>query len=223
MKITSNRFISVLGSAVLFIGLNVMAGACKKAKPDQVPTPPDIIYSDSAKSLLFVGNSLTYFNDLPKLVADIGRAKGVEIKTEMVAYGNYALEDHWNDGQIQQLIATKKYDFVVIQQGPSSQSDGRISLLDYGARIKGVCTANNTKLAFFMVWPAFANFHTFDGVINNYTNAAVATNSLLCPVGRIWKDYFLATGDYSYYGPDMFHPSLAGSKDAARIIYETLF
>ncbi|MBK8496869.1 MAG: SGNH/GDSL hydrolase family protein [Chitinophagaceae bacterium] len=204
------------------IFLSIVAGACKKAKPAQTP-PGIIILSDSAKSILFVGNSLTFYNDLPGLVAKAGRDNGVEIKTEMIAYPNYALEDHWNDGQIQTLIASKKYDFVVVQQGPSSQSDGRISLLDYGGRIKGVCAANNTKLAFFMVWPAFANFHTFDGVIKNYTDAAAATNSLLCPVGKLWKDYFLSTGDYSYYGPDMFHPSLKGSENAAKIIFDTLF
>lgn len=203
------------------IFLSTLVGACKKAKPIQVPPP--VVVSDSAKSILFVGNSLTYFNDLPKIVARIGKDSGIEIKTEMVAYPNYALEDHWNDGSIQVLIANNKYDFVVVQQGPSSQADGRIMLLDYGTRIKNICIPHNTQLAFFMVWPAFANFHTFDGVINNYTNAAVATNSLLCPVGKIWKEYFLATGDYSYYGGDMFHPSYRGSENAALIIFKTLF
>jgi hypothetical protein len=205
--------------ALLF--LSITAGACKKAKPIQ--SEPVIVFSDSAKSILFVGNSLTFSNDLPGLVGRIGKDNGIEIKTEIVAYGNYALEDHWNDGKIQQLIATKKYDFVVVQQGPSSQADGRAMLLDYGARIKNICTPHNTKLAFFMVWPAHSNFHTFDGVIKNYTDAATATNSLLCPVGKVWKEYFLGTGDYSYYGPDMFHPSQKGSESAAQIIYKTLF
>jgi len=221
MKTISKQGYSVMWIMTCFILLSIVAGACKKTKPTQ--SEPPIVYSDSAKSILFVGNSLTYYNDLPKLVARIGRDSGIEIKTEMVAYPNYALEDHWNDGQIQQLIATKKYDFVVVQQGPSSQADGRIMLLDYGARIKNICVPHNTKLAFFMVWPAFSNFHTFDGVINNYTNAAVVTNSLLCPVGKVWKDYFLSTGDYSYYGPDMFHPSQKGSEHAALIIFKTLF
>jgi hypothetical protein len=210
-----------------FAFLSIAAGACKKTTPTKPspPTIPDpiIIYSDTAKKILFVGNSLTYYNDLPKLVAKIGKDNGVEIKPEMIAYPNYALEDHWNDGVIQTLIANKKYHFVVVQQGPSSQADGRAMLLDYGTRIKNICTPHNTKLAFFMVWPARSNFHTFDGVIKNYTDAAAATNSLLCPVGRDWKEYFSSTGDYSYYGPDMFHPSQRGSENAASVIFKTLF
>jgi hypothetical protein len=141
----------------------------------------------------------------------------------MIAYANYALEDHWNDGRIQQLIATKKYDFVIVQQGPSSQPDGRAMLLNDGARIKALCITYNTQLAFFMVWPAVANFNNFDEVIKNYTDAATVSNSLLCPVGKIWKEHFSATSDYSYYGPDMFHPSKKGSESAALIIFKTLF
>jgi hypothetical protein len=199
------------------------AAACKKGHGG-VPQPPDLSADTGyLKSVLFVGNSLTYSNELPALVAKTGKEKGVNIKTTTLAYPNYALEDHWNEGKIQQLIATNKFDYVVVQQGPSSQAGGRAMLFDYGAKIKALCDTNNSKLVFFMVWPAFSNFHTFDGVIKNYTDAAAATNSILCPVGKTWKEYFLRTGDYSFYGPDMFHPSQKGSESAAKIIYETLF
>ncbi len=218
-----NRSILVIWSILIgSLTLGIAAGACKKSSPKQT-TPVVVTGSDSAKRILFVGNSLTYTNNLPEVVVRVGRTRGVEIVAEMLAFPNYALEDHWNDGQLQNLIATKKYHFVVVQQGPSSQMDGGLMLLDYGARIKNICAPPNTKLAFFMVWPAYANFHTFDGVIANYTAAAAATNSLLCPVGQRWKDYFLGSNDYSYYGTDMFHPSFAGTDNAALIIYETLF
>jgi hypothetical protein len=177
----------------------------------------------SATKILFVGNSLTYTNDLPALVTALAKTKGHPVQTETLAYPNYALEDHWNDGQLQKMIAKEKYDFVIVQQGPSSQADGRAMLLDYGKRIKDLCDKNNSKLVFFMVWPAKANLHMMDGVIKNHTDAAIETNSILCPVGKVWKEHFAATGDYSYYGPDEFHPSLAGSQVAAKVIVESLF
>lgn len=169
-----------------------MTAACKKTQDHQ--TEPEIILSDSVKTVLFVCNSLTYTNDLPKLVAAIGKDSGIEIKTTMSAYPNYALEDHWNDGLIQLLIATKKYDFIVVQQGPSSQQDGRKMLMDYGKRTKTLFNQHNAQLAFFMVWPDYYSFYNFDGVIKNYTDAAAATNSLLCPVGKFLKDYFVNRG-----------------------------
>jgi hypothetical protein len=173
-------------------------------------------------NILFVGNSLTYTNNLPQLVEQVGGTHGVKIKTETIAYPNYALEDHWNDGVIQKRAASKKIDYIVVQQGPSSQADGKAMLLDYGQRIKTLCDEHDTQLVFFMVWPARANAHTFDGVINNYTEAAKKTGSLLCPVGKIWKEHFEKTNDYSYYGLDNFHPSVAGSRVAAVAIFESL-
>ncbi len=173
--------------------------------------------------ILFVGNSLTYTNDLPAKVAAYGMSQGRLIEMEMLAKPNYALEDHWNEGCLQTMISSGYFDYVVVQQGPSSQADGATSLLDYGKRIKELCQAHDTQLAFFMVWPARIYYDTFPGVIANYTNAANTTGSLLCPVGLIWKNYQDRTGDYSYYGPDEFHPSALGTQVAAEAIYRVLF
>ena len=220
MKTISKQFVSIGWLIAAFLLLIVSVTSCRKADKTD---PPKLPASDSATSILFVGNSLTYTNDLPAILTRIAKDSGVSIRTVSLAYPNYALEYHWNDGDMQKLIATGEYRFVVVQQGPSSQADGRAMLLDYGARIKSLCNQHNAKLAFFMVWPALVNSHTFDGVIQNYSDAAAATNSLLCPVGQVWRNYFLATGDYSYYGPDGFHPSLKGSENAAGIIFRALF
>lgn len=207
----------------MMAGLSFLNNPVVNSKKTARQVPLKIQLTVAAKHILFVGNSLTYTNDLPGIVARIGRDSGIEIKTVTIAYPNYALEDHWNDGKLQAHIASGKYDYVVVQQGPSSQPDGRAMLFEYGARIKSLCDRHNVKLVFFMVWPALANFKMFDGVITNYRDAAVATNSLLCPVGQVWKDHFQATNDFTYYGPDGFHPSLKGSENAAWLIYKTLF
>ncbi len=183
---------------------------------------PLTVNDDSTIHILFVGNSLTYTNDLPQLVKQEAHQRGLELSTEMIAFPNYALEDHWQDGAMQKRINNGTFDFVIVQQGPSSQSDGREMLLDYGARIKGLCDQNQAKLVFFMVWPARSNWHTFLGVIQNYTEAATATQSILCPVGLEWKKYIDTTDDYSYYGSDQFHPSPKGSQIAAELITKTL-
>ena len=172
--------------------------------------------------LLFVGNSLTYTNDLPSLVKEHASEKGYKIKTKMIAFPNYGLEDHWNDGKIQELVKSNKFDYIIIQQGPSSQEYGRISLLEYGKKLKSLCNKNKTQLVFFMVWPSRAYYHTYNGVIKNYTNAAKDNDALLCPVGKVWKTHFDDTNDFSYYDYDGFHPSLEGSKIAAAVIVETL-
>lgn len=191
--------------------------------PSSSACTPRPVTRPGTTKILFVGNSLTYTNDLPALVSALGSNKGHLIENEVLAKPNYALEDHWQEGCLQTMIESGFFDFVVIQQGPSSQTDGATSLLEFGNRIKELCDAHDTKLAYFMVWPARVYYYTFPGVISNYTNAANSTHSILCPVGLIWKNYQDRTGDFSYYGPDDFHPSMAGSQVAAEIIYKALF
>ncbi len=174
-------------------------------------------------TILFVGNSFTYTNDIPLLVKKKAKLKGIKLNTKMLAYPNYALIDHWNDGKVQKLISRKKYDFVIVQQGPSSQNKGRQLLLEYAEKFSELCKTNNSKLVIYMVWPAVDNFHTFGSVINNYREAAVKNNAVLCPVGEVWKTFIENTNNFDYYSFDNFHPSLKGSQVAADVMVQYLF
>lgn len=172
--------------------------------------------------VLFVGNSLTYYNNLPQLVQERAAQKGIKITTDILAKPNYALIDHWNDGIVQTKINQGNFDFVIVQQGPSSQAEGRTLLLQYGKKITALCKTNKTQLVFFMVWPSLQYYQTFDGVIVNYREAAIENDALLCPVGEVWKSHFEETENFDYYGPDGFHPSLKGSQVAADLIVSSL-
>ena len=86
-------------------------------------------------AVLFVGNSLTYTNDLPEMVASLGAWHGLTIETDCICLPNYGLEDHWNEGHLQAKIRNGEYDVVIFQQGPSSQTYGRLSLIQYGGLI----------------------------------------------------------------------------------------
>lgn len=179
--------------------------------------------ANTVVSLLFIGNSLTYTNDLPHLVAKLGTQKGMEVRTQTLAFPNYALVDHWNDGKVQEMISTKAFDFVIVQQGPSSQEEGRKMLLDYGEKFSRLCTSNDAYLCFFMVWPPLDRYQSFDAVIKNYKDAAAASKAILLPVGEVWKEHIDRTNSHAYYGADGFHPSLEGSEEAAKVIMSYLF
>jgi lysophospholipase L1-like esterase len=172
--------------------------------------------------ILFVGNSLTYTNNLPQLVRKKLKLSGIKSSTESIAIPDYALSDHWNEGSIQKEIGTGNYDFVIIQQGPSSQMEGRKILEAYGNKIARLCESKGSQLGFFMVWPAMAHYHTFDGVIHNYRDAAKKSKAILFPVGEVWKEHFEQTNNFDYYGPDKFHPSKKGSQTAADVIASIL-
>jgi len=74
----------------------------------------------AAKTLrvLFVGNSLTYYNDLPATFATLYRATepGTKIQTEMLAQGGGKLRERLNDGQLAALLTRQRFDIVVLQE-----------------------------------------------------------------------------------------------------------
>ena len=68
--------------------------------------------------VLFVGNSLTYVNDLPAAFATIYQASqpDVEVETEMLAQGGALLREHLDAGALQALLAREHFDIVVLQE-----------------------------------------------------------------------------------------------------------
>lgn len=157
------------------------------------------------------------------LVKKEAKQKGIFIITKMVAYSNYAIIDHWQEKNVQKLIASKTFDFVVIQQGPSSQNDGRQMLIEDGKKYSVLCKNNNAKLIYFMVWPPINHQDRFEGVIKNHEDAVAINQAILCPVGEVWKANFGKTGNFDYYGIDGFHQSKKEIKVAAKVIVNTLF
>src|SRR6185295_3078149 len=93
----------------------LVAGGLLSCSKDEATTP-----SGDATRVLFIGNSLTYTNDLPSMVEAVASAAGMTFVTQSIALANYALIDHWNDGVAQGTIRNGNFDFVVLQQGPSS-------------------------------------------------------------------------------------------------------
>ena len=186
-------------------------------------TPATDNLANTDYNILFIGNSLTYTNNLPELVKKEAELRGIVIGTKMMAGAGYAIIDHWADGEVQKQIASKQFDFVILQQGPSSQAFGREVLIEYGKKYRQLCKENDARLSYFMVWPSLDYYETFAGVIKNYSDAALINEAILCPVGKVWKQHFDTTNNFDYYGGDGFHPALRGSEVAAEIIVDALF
>lgn len=170
----------------------------------------------SATRVLFIGNSLTYANDLPSLVAKLGKAEKHDLVTKTLAFPNYSLEDHLNDRRTLTALS-ERWDFIVLQQGPSAMEESRTLLLRDVKRIAE--KARGAKLVLFMVWPSRARIGDFARVDESYALAAESVGGILAPAGREWR----ASKDLdALYGPDGFHPSARGSAVAAEVIYRSL-
>ena len=179
-------------------------------------------FSISAQDILFVGNSLTYTNDLPEILQKIGKQYNLNINTTCICRPNYAINDHINDGRIQQVIAQEKFDYIITQQGPSSQPDGLKMLIEDGKLLKDIADVKGIQMGYFMVWTSLAWYQTMDKVIENHTVAAEKNNALLFRVGEVWRGYQKLESKENLYQADGYHPSQVGSFMAALVIFHQL-
>ncbi len=177
---------------------------------------------DASISVLFIGNSLTYSNDLPGVLAALIEAAGHgPAQIESFASPNYGLEDHWALGDAREAIGVGPWDMVVLQQGPSA-TEGRPSLLEYSEIFADEAADVGARTALYMVWPSSDRDFDFDGVAESYTLAAERVNGLLFPVGEAWRLAWQRDPDLALYGPDGFHPTESATYLAALVMFEQI-
>lgn len=182
----------------------------------QAASPPPL-------RVLFVGNSLTATNDLPGIVSALGKAsrfRDVEVRT--LAPGGWSLEDHWELGEAPRVLASQRWDAIVLQQGPSALPESQVNLRTWATRIATEARARGTRPALFTVWPESYRFAVFPDVLASYRNAARAARAELFPAGDAWRAAWKRDPKLPLYGSDGFHPSRLGSYLAAVVIYAGL-
>ena len=175
--------------------------------------------------VLFIGNSLTYFNDMPAMVralADSARPTR-PLRVQTVALPDFALEDHLAQGDALRSLRASRWDFVVLQQGPSAAPESRINLSEFTGRFNAHIRAAGARPALYMVWPASARSQDFDGVRQSYAAAAATVNGSFFPAGEAWRAAWRREPSLRLYSGDGFHPSAAGSYLAALVIHSMLY
>ena len=186
------------------------------------PPPPPPPSSAPALRLLFLGNSLTYTHDVPRLVAQLAVAAGRREPAIVTrAEANYALEDHWNDGTARGVLRTGNFTFVIMQQGPSTQPDSRVHLIEWVRTWSDEARIVGTQPAVYGVWPPTGG--DIDAGITNHADAAAAANARLFPVAAVWRAVRQADATVPLAGPDGFHQSAHGAWLAAAVITVGLY
>jgi hypothetical protein len=169
-----------------------------------------------------LGNSLTYFNDLPGMVAELAVQGGAPRPTMIViANPNWGLEDHWHDAAALAAIDDPTVDVVVMQQGPSTLPESRVNLLDYSSRLADRIAVHDARPGMYVVWPPIGG--NIDAGIAHYTAAADARNMAIYPVAHAFRAVRASNPDIAIHAGDDFHPSHAGSWLAAMIIAATIY
>ncbi len=179
--------------------------------------------SAAGPSILFVGNSLTYTNDLPAVFEKVAEAAGDTVRVGMVAGPNLALIDHAAGAtNASRRIAQGGWSFVVLQQGPTPAGICRDTLVIAAMRLATTIRQNGGRAVLFLPWTPESSPHDLGVAGESVTAAARAVGGLVVPVGEAWKAARDADPRIPLYGPDGYHPAPTGTLLAALTIYDRM-
>jgi hypothetical protein len=170
--------------------------------------------------VLFIGNSLTYGNDVPAIVRALAAEHGgARIRTTTVAFPNMSLDDHWRDGTARRALQAGRWDVVVLQQGPSSLPESRALLIAACGRFAPLIRAAGARAILFEVWPSTARRSDAAAVQRSYRDAARAIGGTVAPAGSAWTAALTANPRMTLYDTDGLHAATPGSVLAALALY----
>jgi hypothetical protein len=187
--------------------------------------------------ILFIGNSITYYNDMPAIFKSLAAAGGKDVYVNAWVRGGVILGYFAQSAQAAQIINQKQWDYVILQDGDYNiicpGDHPRLALtVNF---LKDLILKNNpgTKIFFHMLH-ALKNglnhdhFHyDYKAFTRKIVEGTVAFARLVhlqvAPVGMAWNEIVLNQPGIGLYDPDGMHPAYAGSYLIACVYYAAIF
>jgi PKD repeat protein len=199
--------------------------------------------SQQAKRVLFLGNSLTYVNNLPQMIADVAASNGDTLIYDSNCPGGYHLYQHFGDTVSRQKIMAGNWDYVVLQEQslhPALDTASvNFSLFPYAYKLDSMINLYNPcgETMFYMtwgykngcagclsLWPYIDTYEGMDSLLNlRYRMMADSNDAEVSPAGAVWhyiRDNFPSI---DLYQSDEIHPAVAGTYAAACSFYSAIF
>ncbi len=194
-------------------------------------------------SALFIGNSHTFFYNMPQMIAFIAQSDPANTYTlEIQAHTapGETLKGHWKKGTALSLITIRHWDKIILQEQSvwPLYSNGIKDTYAYIMKFKALTQGKPTETLLFKTWPRqkdslwysdpkqknfFKSYETSRNNIDIQTEImARRTNVTPILVGDYWTFINSQHPEINLYNPDGNHTSLAGVYLNALIFYRAL-
>ena len=196
-------------------------------------------FSQDSTSVLFVGNSFTFYNNMPYIFKDIAESKGKKVHVDTVVTGGKDLKFHSERSRTYQMIQSRKWDYVILQghSNEFAQPDFKVDSLTFPFAKKMVDSVRKynpcARILFYMTWgykngnkkwKAIASFDSMQlRIERQYLIFADKLSTGVSPVGMVWKEVRESNPEINLYHEDRFHPILSGSYLSACTHFATIF
>ncbi len=186
--------------------------------------------------ILMLGNSYTYFFDMPKILQALFDDNGVNAKVDSVTAGGRRLAQNVDEGdplhaEIVAKCAQNAYDVLILQE------QSHTAMSHYREFLRGVCgcveLVKPQKTVMYATWGrkegcdlldelGWTNQSMTEGLAAAYDAAARKVGGESAHVGKCFYEIRKAYPEIELYDPDRSHPSYTGSCVAALTVYKKL-
>jgi len=173
--------------------------------------------------VLFIGNSFTQRNNVPKLVVELAAARGIVVEHDLVCAGGASLRMHWNAGRAAEAITTGNYDYVVLQEQSTLPVKNTARMAENVRLFDEAIRRAKAKTVLYMTWAREHSPETQRTITDAYASIGEELGAIVVPVGSVWQAFRAEHDRPVLYDRDQSHPTPAGSYLAACVFLATLF
>ena len=189
-------------------------------------------------NILFIGNSYTYYNDMPAILEQLARDNGKDVTVTAVTKGGRKLigyKDPFDATTVKLTEALQRhYDVCVLQEQSVLPITGFDTFIEGLAFVIDMVKEHADKFILYATWGRKAGSkvlleHNWDTecmtqmLAESYQKAADRFNTEISPVGKNFLAASRTLTETDLYDPDLSHPSYAGSVLSALTHYRTIF
>lgn len=183
---------------------------------------------DPPQSILFVGNSFTFYNNsiylhLRKLLQAEDPATRQKIFLKSMTISGAVLTDH--RGGLQQMLESRAWEVIVLQ-GHSREAiepDMARGFQSAAKEFSGTVRSRGAEPVLFMTWAYADRPEMTDKLVAAYTRLGEESGMRVVPVGLAFANAQKQVDGIRLHDADNVHPSLAGTYLAAAVFYSALY
>lgn len=176
--------------------------------------------------VLFIGNSHTFFNDMPQTFKLLSESAGVPTEVEMIAHGGKSLAWHLQEAvEIRFALLYGRFDYVIVQQAahtppiPPSPEETVADIL----KIQEMAKIVGAEVIPTVIW-AERHAPEHQSEMNRGYNLIMAQSDMRCsPAGQVFMEIKNNYPQIDMYFEDGAHCSPYGSYAVACCIFSQIF
>lgn len=181
--------------------------------------------ADDTLRVLFVGNSYTYFWNLPQTVEAMAAEAGFPLIARQSTAGGANWQEHW-DGEknlvSRSRITEGSWDIVILQNHSLSTLRRAEAFTEYGNKFINLVRENGAEPLLYLTWAREFNPLMQDQVTSGYQALGKSADVPVVAVGEVWEKVRNLRPDLKLYDPDGSHPSSTGTYLIACVFYRAL-